>query len=161
MPASARRKKGALSSVLQKRGKGNKIMAIVDRRSLPVAVYVASASPNEVRLIDETLADRFLDVYPPRLIGDRAYDSDPLDPRDCGQSMALSSLRRIVTVASLATQDRSLLLRRYKRRAGSSNASLRGCTIPDAPLVAGNATSSNFFGMLQLASHAEFCCGRL
>ena len=54
-------------------------MAIVDRRSLPVAVHVASASPAEVRLIRPTLEDRFLPDYPPRLIGDRAYDSDPLD----------------------------------------------------------------------------------
>ena len=30
-------KKGALSSVLTKRGNGNKIVAIVDRRSLPLA----------------------------------------------------------------------------------------------------------------------------
>lgn len=54
-------------------------MAIVDRRSLPVAVHVASASPAEVRLVKPTLEDRFLADYAPRLIGDRAYDSDPLD----------------------------------------------------------------------------------
>jgi transposase len=54
-------------------------MAIVNRRSLPLAVHVASASPNEVRLVDATLEQRFLDACPPRMIGDRAYDSDPLD----------------------------------------------------------------------------------
>jgi hypothetical protein len=43
-------KKGALSSVLQSAAKGNQIMAIVDRRSLPLAVHVACASPHEVRL---------------------------------------------------------------------------------------------------------------
>lgn len=54
-------------------------MAIVDRRSLPVAVHVASASPAEVRLVEPTLDARFLADFPPRLIGDKAYDSDPLD----------------------------------------------------------------------------------
>ena len=51
----------------------------IDRRSLPLAVHVACASPHEVRLVDATLEDRFIAPYPPRLIGDRAYDSDRLD----------------------------------------------------------------------------------
>jgi hypothetical protein len=37
------------------------------------------ASPHEVRLVDATLEDRFIMPYPPRLIGDRVYDSDRLD----------------------------------------------------------------------------------
>jgi transposase len=53
-------------------------MAIVDRRSLPLAVHVACASPHEVRLVDATLEDRFIAPYPRRLIADRAYDSDRL-----------------------------------------------------------------------------------
>jgi len=40
-----------LAEDLRLRGKGNKIMAIVDRRSLPLAVHVACASPHEVRLV--------------------------------------------------------------------------------------------------------------
>ena len=64
-------------------------MAIVDRRSLPVAVHVASASPAEVRLVRATLDDRFLADFPPRLIGDKAYDSDPLDSTtNCSTSAA-------------------------------------------------------------------------
>ena len=54
-------------------------MAISDGHGLPVAIHVASASPHEVRLVDATLAARFLKELPPRLIGDRAYDSDRLD----------------------------------------------------------------------------------
>jgi transposase len=42
-------------------------------------VHLASASPAEITLIDATLDDRFLPDYPDRLIGDKAYDSDPLD----------------------------------------------------------------------------------
>lgn len=54
-------------------------MAIGDRHGLPVAIHVASASPHEVTLVEATLAARFLKELPPRLIGDRAYDSDRLD----------------------------------------------------------------------------------
>jgi transposase len=56
-------------------------MAICDGHGLPLAVHVASASPAEITLIDDTLRARFLPDYPPRLIGDKAYDSDPLDER--------------------------------------------------------------------------------
>ena len=64
-----------------KRGKGTKITAIAAVTSLPLAVTVDSAWPHETRLVEETLAGSFLDVLPARLIGDRAYDSDPLDRR--------------------------------------------------------------------------------
>lgn len=62
-----------------KRGKGTKIMAVAAVTSLPLAVTVDSASPHESKLVDETLAGSFLDQLPERLIGDKAYDSDPLD----------------------------------------------------------------------------------
>jgi hypothetical protein len=39
-------------------------MAIVDRRSLPLAMHVASASPGEVRLVEATLDDRFIGALP-------------------------------------------------------------------------------------------------
>src|SRR5437867_6471979 len=61
-----------------KRGKGSKLMAVADRHGLPVAVDVASASPAEVRLVGKTLDARFIEEVPERLIGDKAYDSDPL-----------------------------------------------------------------------------------
>lgn len=90
-------------------------MAIVDRRSLPVAVHVASASPAEVRLIRPTLEDRFLPDYPPRLIGDRAYDSDPLDEELLATyAIDLIAPHRDNRVRP-ATQD-GRPLRRYRRR---------------------------------------------
>src|SRR5271170_2060559 len=64
-----------------KRGKGSKIVAIADRHGLPIAVHVASARPNEALLVEPTLRQRFLREVPARLIGDKAYDSDPLDQR--------------------------------------------------------------------------------
>ena len=54
-------------------------MAIADRHGLPVAVCVASASPFETQLVEATLQQCFTRAKPQRLIGDRAYDSDPLD----------------------------------------------------------------------------------
>jgi hypothetical protein len=48
-----------------------------------VAVCIASASPhNEVTLTGATLSKCFVfNEKPERLIGDKAYDSDPLDER--------------------------------------------------------------------------------
>jgi hypothetical protein len=54
-------------------------MAVADGSGLPVAVYTESASPHEVKLVGETLLERFTDKPPECLIGDKAYDSDPLD----------------------------------------------------------------------------------
>jgi transposase len=62
-----------------KRGKGTKLMAVADSSGFPLAVHIASAAPHEVTLVRETLQRRFLQARPKRLIGDRAYDSDPLD----------------------------------------------------------------------------------
>jgi transposase len=56
-------------------------MAIGDRHGLPLAIHLASASPYETTLVEATLAGRFTQALPTRLIGDRAYDSDPLDHR--------------------------------------------------------------------------------
>src|SRR5579864_913077 len=64
-----------------RRGKGSKIMAIADRHGLPVACCVTSASPHESKLVEATVAQRFTRAKPQRMIGDRAYDSDPLDQR--------------------------------------------------------------------------------
>lgn len=56
-------------------------MAIADRHGLPVAAWVTSASPHEVTLVEPTLDSSWVDEAPEKLIGDRAYDSDPLDER--------------------------------------------------------------------------------
>lgn len=64
-----------------KRGKGTKIMGIADGHGLPVAVRAESASPAEVKLVEQTLEERIVADVPERLIGDKAYDSDRLDQR--------------------------------------------------------------------------------
>jgi transposase len=62
-----------------KRGKGTKIMGVADRHGLPLALRTESASPAEVKLVEATLDQRLVADVPERLIGDKAYDSDPLD----------------------------------------------------------------------------------
>ena len=54
-------------------------MAIADRHGLPLAVGTESASPAEVKLVTQTVEQRFVADVPECLIGDKAYDSDALD----------------------------------------------------------------------------------
>lgn len=74
-------KKGGLAVGKTKRGKGTKIMAIADASGFPVAACVESASPHEVKLVEKTLDSSFTPHTPEKLIGDKAYDSDPLDKK--------------------------------------------------------------------------------
>jgi transposase len=97
-----------------KRGKGTKLMALADASGLPISVCTASASPHEVSLVEETLRASFVEEKPERLIGDRAYDSDPLDAelREEGVEMIAPHRRNR---KKKKTQD-GRKLRRYKRR---------------------------------------------
>ena len=85
-----------------------------DRAGLPVAVHTASASPHEVTLVQATLEARAVAGMPQRLIGDRAYDSDPLDRdlREQGVEMIAPHRRNRKRPK---TQD-GRPLRRYRRR---------------------------------------------
>ena len=96
-----------------KRGKGSKLMAIVDRHGLPVAVDVASASPAEVRLVGKILDARFIEEVPERLIGDKAYDSDGLAAELGSAGIELIAPHR--RNRKHKTQD-GRPLRRYRRR---------------------------------------------
>lgn len=96
-----------------KRGKGSKLMAIADGHGLPLAVDVASASPAEVRLVISTLEARFVPELPERLIGDKAYDSDPLAAQLAEGGVELIAPNR--ENRTVKTQD-GRPLRRYKRR---------------------------------------------
>ena len=110
-----RREKGGSGVGPTKRGKGSKIMAIADGHGFPLAVHVASASPHETKLVEPTLDQRFLIEAPKRMIGDRAYDSDPLDQRIQERyGVQLIAPHKFVRVAA-ATQD-GRVLRRYRRR---------------------------------------------
>ena len=81
---------------------------------LPLAVYTSSASPHEVRLVEQTLIARFTDERPRKLIGDKAYDSDPLDERLAEFEIELIAPHKS-NRKKVKTQD-GRKLRRYKRR---------------------------------------------
>jgi transposase len=98
-----------------KRGKGTKIMGLTDAQGLPIAVDAASASPHEVTLVDHTLDACFLENVPEKIIGDRAYDSDPLDQR-LAQERGVSMISpHKCNRRKSPTQD-GRPLRRYQRR---------------------------------------------
>ena len=88
-------------------------MAIADRTGLPVAIAIASASPHEVTLVETTLNASFLPDNPVHLIGDAAYDSDPLDRALAAVDITLIAPHRGNRVH--LTQD-GRPLRRYRRR---------------------------------------------
>jgi transposase len=67
-----------------------------------------------VKLVEDTLEKRFITEKPERLIGDRAYDSDPLDERLQQQGIQMIAPHKS-NRKKPATQD-GRALRRYKRR---------------------------------------------
>ena len=89
-------------------------MAVADRAGLPIAIHLESASPHEVTLVEATLASCFVQHPPKRLIGDRAYDSDPLDARLRERGIDLIAPHRRNRVKPKTQDGRKL--RRYKRR---------------------------------------------
>jgi transposase len=97
-----------------KRGKGTKLMAIAESSGLPVAVHAASASPHEATLVKDTLDDCFVGEKPARLIGDRAYDSDPLDAILHVEGIEMIAPHRKGRKKRQTHDGRKL--RRYKRR---------------------------------------------
>ena len=106
-----------------KRGKGTKWMVVVDGEGVPLGKQLYSASPNEVRLAEETLASIRVTrrhrggrprQKPQRVIADRAYDSDPLRERLAGRGIELVAPHRW-NRSKPRTQD-GRALRRYRRR---------------------------------------------
>lgn len=97
-----------------KRGKGTKVMAVTDAAGLVLSVTIQSASPHEVTLVEKVLEERFLEPLPEKLIGDKAYDSDPLDEKLKQKGVELIAPHR-QNRKKEKTQD-GRKLRRYKRR---------------------------------------------
>ena len=97
-----------------KRGKGSKLMAITDTSGLPLAVYTDSASPHEVTLVQATLDQTHTLGRPRRIVGDRAYDSDPLDRELAEQGIELIAPHRSNRKRPKTQDGRPL--RRYRKR---------------------------------------------
>jgi transposase len=97
-----------------KRGKGVKIMAIVDRHGLPLAVSTHAANHHEVTLVQLSFDFYMIEAKPENLIGDRAYDSDKLDAELREKDIEMIAPHRSNRVRP-KTQD-GRRLRRYERR---------------------------------------------
>jgi transposase len=96
-----------------RRGAATKIMAIADRFGLPISATIASGERHEVRNVDEAVKQRFTSKAPERIIGDRAFDSTPLEEELADKAIELIAPKR--TTSRTRKQD-GRALRRYKRR---------------------------------------------
>ena len=90
-------------------------MAIADASGLPVACDVQSASPHEIKLVEATIKSRFVKKVPQRMIGDKAYDSDPVDQRLRQKHGTELVAPHKTNRKKPRTQD-GRVLRRYRRR---------------------------------------------
>lgn len=97
-----------------KRGKGVKIMGIVDRHGLPLAVSTHAANFHEVTLVQLTFDFYMIEAKPEKLIGDKAYDSDKLDQELHEAGITMIAPHR-ENRRKAPTQD-GRILRRYQRR---------------------------------------------
>ncbi len=88
-------------------------MAVADRNGLPIAVGIASGERAECQLVVDTLAARFVKPLPERLIGDMAYDSDPLDAELANSGVDMIAPHN--PTRRRLTQDMRKM-RRYRRR---------------------------------------------
>lgn len=98
-----------------KRGKGVKIMGIVDRHGLPLAASTHAANHHEVTLVQLTFEFYMIEAKPENLIGDKAYDSDNLDEELRQQGVEMIAPHRSNRRKLRRTQD-GRRLRRYERR---------------------------------------------
>jgi len=102
-----------------------KIMAIVDRHGLPLSVSTHAANHHEVRLVQLCFDFYMIEAKPENLIGDRAYDSDPLDAELLKDGIEMIAPHRC-NRSKPPTQDRrrlsphATLARRALGNAGSS-----------------------------------------
>jgi transposase len=97
-----------------KRGKGTKLMVLVDGTGLPLAIDVDSASPADVRLIEPLIDEAVTPEVPGRLIYDRAADSDPLRQRLANRGIELICPHRRGRIRPRIQDGRPL--RRFRRR---------------------------------------------
>ncbi len=98
-----------------RRGKGVKIMGIVDRHGLPLAVSTHAANHHEVTLVQLSFDFYMIEAKPENLIGDKAYDSDKLDAELKQEGIEMIAPHRRNRSERTRTQD-GRRLRRYPRR---------------------------------------------
>jgi transposase len=133
-----------------KRGKGLKIMAIVDKQGLPLSVSTHAANHHEVTLVQLSFDFYMIEATPERLIGDKAYDSDDLDIQLKQQGTEMIAPHRRNRKLLNKTQD-GRMLRRYKRR-WIVERFFAWIQYKRRLLIRWEFYPANFLGFLQLAS---------
>ena len=131
-----------------RRGKGVKILAIVDRHGLPLSVSTHAANHHEVTLVQLSFDFYMIEAKPEKLIGDKAYDSDALDQSLKEQGVDMIAPHR--SNRTLKTQD-GRALRRYQRR-WLVERFFAWLQWKRRLLVRWEYYVSNFLGFIQLAS---------
>jgi transposase len=134
-----------------KRGKGVKIMAIVDRHGLPLAVSTHAANHHEVTLVQLSFEFYMIEAKPENLIGDRAYDSDPLDAQLRKEGIEMISPHKSNRTKKKTHDGRRL--RRYERR-WIVERFFAWLQWQRRLLVRWEYYAANFLGFVQLASIA-------
>jgi len=131
-----------------RRGKGVKILAIVDRNGLPLSVSTHAANHHEVTLVQLSFDFYMIEAKPEKLIGDKAYDSDALDESLKDQGVEMIAPHR--SNRTLKTQD-GRALRRYQRR-WLVERFFAWLQWKRRLLVRWEYYAENFLGLVQLAS---------
>ncbi len=90
-------------------------MAIADASGLPISAIVECATPHEVTLVNATIRESFIQQKPTYIIGDKAYDSDPLD-HVLKHEEGIELIAPNRTHRKSATRQDGRKLRRYRRR---------------------------------------------
>jgi transposase len=133
-----------------RRGKGVKILGIVDRHGLPLSVSTHAANHHEVTLVQLSFDFYMLEAKPENLIGDRAYDSDQLDEELRKDGIEMIAPHR--SNRKRRTQD-GRRLRRYERR-WLVERFFAWIQWQRRLLVRWEYYAANFLGFVQLASIA-------
>lgn len=131
-----------------KRGNGVKIMGIVDRHGLPLSVSTHAANHHEATLVQLSFDFHMVEARPENLIGDKAYDSDPLDEELRGEGIEMIASHR-KNRKKRKTQD-GRRLRRYQRR-WMVERFFAWLQWQRCVLVRWEYYAENFFGFVQLA----------
>ncbi len=100
---------------LTKVGKGSKLMLLIDGQGLPMAVNLHAANDAEVHLIQPLLDEHQLEQHSPRLIYDRAADSNKLRDELAADGIQLITPHR-KHCRSIHPSHDCRVLKRYKQR---------------------------------------------
>jgi hypothetical protein len=95
--------------------KGVRIMVLVDARGLPVAIDTAPADAHQSRCVQALFDFMLTRAMPPRIIGDKAYDSDRLDAELAQRGVEMIAPHRDNRRPEKVTQDRRPLQRAARR----------------------------------------------